>query len=131
MSRPLPIALVQTPSLTHPAAADALDRFEDDVASVLRRYPQTRLVVHPELHLTDVPAARHAEVAEPLDVPTFDDWWRTVPTLAGPLATVIASLPPDVAEAIRAHAAAAIEEHTGPTGVHLPGVSLVGSARVP
>ncbi len=76
-------------------------------------------------------AVRVEEVAEPLDVPTFDDWWRTVPTLAGPLATVIASLPPDVAEAIRAHAAAAIEEHTGPTGVHLPGVSLVGSARVP
>lgn len=69
MSRPLPIALVQTPSLSDPTAPDALDRFEDDVASVLRRYPQTRLVVHPELHLTDVPAARHAEVAEPLDGP--------------------------------------------------------------
>lgn len=73
---------------------------------------------------------RVEEVAEPLDVPTFDDWWRTVPALAGPLASVIASLPPDVADAIRAHAAAALDEHTGPDGVHLPGLALVGSARV-
>lgn len=73
---------------------------------------------------------RVEEVAEPLDVPTFDDWWRTVPALAGPLASVIASLPPDVADAIRAHATAALDEHTGPDGVHLPGLALVGSARV-
>lgn len=70
------------------------------------------------------------EVAEPFHVASFDDWWRTVPALAGPLAAVIASLPPDLTDAIRAHAADALEAHSGPDGVHLPGVSLVAAARV-
>ena len=69
MSRPLPLALVQCPPLADPTAPDALDRYDDDVASVLRRYPATRLVIHPELHLTAVAADRAAAVAEPLDGP--------------------------------------------------------------
>lgn len=72
MSRPLPIALVQAPSLADPLAADALDRFEADVTSVLRRFPQTRLVVHPELHTTDPTGLTEADagrLAEPLDGP--------------------------------------------------------------
>jgi predicted amidohydrolase len=69
MCRPLPLALVQAPPLEDPTAPDALDRYEADVASVLRRFPATRLVVHPELHLTWVPGDLEASVAEPLDGP--------------------------------------------------------------
>ena len=69
MSRPLPLALVQAPPLADPLAPDALDRFEADVASVLRRFPATRLVVHPELHLTWAPDVDEADLAEPLDGP--------------------------------------------------------------
>ena len=69
MSRPLPLALVQAPPLADPLAPDALDRFEADVASVLRRFPATRLVVHPELYLTWAPDVDEADLAEPLDGP--------------------------------------------------------------
>ena len=69
MSRPLPLALVQAPPLADPLAPDALDRYEADVASVLRRFPATRLVVHPELHLTWAPGVEDAAFAEPLDGP--------------------------------------------------------------
>ncbi|MEW2492694.1 carbon-nitrogen hydrolase family protein [Streptomyces nodosus] len=72
MSRPLPLALVQAPPRL---ATDPLSGFADDVQGVLARFPQTRLVVYPELHLcgTDGPADRSEEqlraAAEPLAGP--------------------------------------------------------------
>jgi predicted amidohydrolase len=48
MSRSLPIALVQAEPQR--SGADT-DEFAAHVASVLRRFPQTKLVVYPELHL--------------------------------------------------------------------------------
>ncbi|GAA3289453.1 carbon-nitrogen hydrolase family protein [Streptomyces cinereospinus] len=51
MSRPLPIALVQAPS--RPATAP-LSGFAEDVEQLLARFPHTRLVVYPELHLCGV-----------------------------------------------------------------------------
>ena len=48
MSRCLPVALVQTEPL--PTGAP-FAQFAADVAGVLRRFPATRLIVYPELHL--------------------------------------------------------------------------------
>ncbi|MGY4981583.1 carbon-nitrogen hydrolase family protein [Streptomyces sp. 900105755] len=84
MSRPLPVALVQAPPRP---ATDPLSGFAEDVGDVLARFPQTRLVVHPELHLcgTEGPAAesedRLAAAAEPLDGPRV----RQLAELAGDL----------------------------------------------
>ncbi|MGY5059314.1 carbon-nitrogen hydrolase family protein [Streptomyces sp. 900105755] len=84
MSRPLPVALVQAPPRP---ATDPLSGFAEDVGDVLARFPQTRLVVHPELHLcgTEGPAAeseaRLAAAAEPLDGPRV----RRLAELAGDL----------------------------------------------
>jgi ABC-type transport system substrate-binding protein len=47
MSRPLPLALVQAPG----RRPDDLKGFAESVASVARAYPQSRLIVYPELHL--------------------------------------------------------------------------------
>jgi predicted amidohydrolase len=72
MSRPLPVALVQAPPRL---ATDPLSGFADDVEGVLARFPQTRLIAYPELHLcgVDGPAAesesRLQDAAEPLDGP--------------------------------------------------------------
>src|SRR3954452_5893054 len=72
MARPLPLALVQAATLP---PHSALSVFTDDVQKVLCDFPQTRLVVYPELHLTALAgdaAARDAmmqDVAESLDGP--------------------------------------------------------------
>ncbi|MFJ6082255.1 carbon-nitrogen hydrolase family protein [Streptomyces sp. NPDC092369] len=72
MSRPLPVALVQAPPRL---ATDPLSGFVADVEGVLARFPQTRLIAYPELHLcgVDGPAAesenRLQAAAEPLDGP--------------------------------------------------------------
>ena len=72
MARPLPLALVQAETLP---AHSPLSVFTDDVQKVLGDFPQTRLVVYPELHLTALSgdaAERDAvmqEVAESLDGP--------------------------------------------------------------
>ncbi|MFH8572501.1 carbon-nitrogen hydrolase family protein [Streptomyces sp. NPDC017993] len=69
MSRPLPIALVQAPP--RPAGAP-VSGFAEEVEAVMRRFPQTRLIVFPELHLCGVDEGEDADrqlqdAAEPLD----------------------------------------------------------------
>lgn len=48
MSRSLPVAVVQTEPQT---SGGDVDEFADHVADVLHRFPRTKLVVYPELHL--------------------------------------------------------------------------------
>jgi SAM-dependent methyltransferase len=67
------------------------------------------------------------EVAEPLDVPSFDEWWRIVPPLAGPIAALVASLPPESVSAIRSHAEQSLDPYRCSTGLAIPGLALVGS----
>jgi len=72
MSRPLPIALVQAEPL---APGESLDVFAADVRSVMARFPATRLVLYPELHLCpdqEEPGTSTANVttqAEPMNGP--------------------------------------------------------------
>jgi SAM-dependent methyltransferase len=73
--------------------------------------------------LTDV-AVR--EVASPVHASSVDEWWSVVPSLAGPVARVLESLPAEVAAAIRARVDAAMEDFAGPDGYELPGVSVIG-----
>jgi predicted amidohydrolase len=84
MSRPLPLALVQAPP--HPATAP-FGGFATDTEHLLRRLPDTRMVIHPEMHLCGVdPGApdNHEQLraaAEPLDGPRV----RALAELAGDL----------------------------------------------
>src|SRR5690348_8024476 len=67
MVRALPIAVVQQPPLP---AADAVERLRTDARSLLDRFPRTRMVICPELHLFDVDSeAELRESAEPLTGP--------------------------------------------------------------
>lgn len=72
-----------------------------------------------------------AEVDETLDVRSLDEWWAIVPALAGPMASLIASLPPDMVAAIRAHGEDALRPYEAASGFHVPGVSIVASGRLP
>ena len=66
------------------------------------------------------------DVAVPMQVGSFDDWWGIVPSLAGPVAALLASLPDDVTSAIRSNAESALSAFATEGGYAIPGLSLVG-----
>jgi SAM-dependent methyltransferase len=64
-------------------------------------------------------------VPVPYDAVPVEQWWTRTCACAGPLAQLLAGMPDDATDAIRAHAFAAVAEHTVDGFVQLPGVSLV------
>ncbi len=66
------------------------------------------------------------DVATPLHVASMDEWWTVVPSLAGPVAAIIDSLPDDVTSAIRADAESALRDFADSSGYTIPGLSFVG-----
>jgi len=66
------------------------------------------------------------EIPTPMKVSTLDEWWSMVPSLAGPLARVLRSLPAETSAAIRARADAALADFSSLDGYELPGVCLLG-----
>ena len=68
-----------------------------------------------------------AEVAAPMRVASFDDWWRMVPSLAGPVAGLLASLPDDMTSVIRGNAETTLRPFATQAGYEIPGLSLIGA----
>ncbi|RZT25297.1 methyltransferase family protein [Mycobacterium sp. BK558] len=71
------------------------------------------------------------DVETPLHVRSVEEWWSMVPSLAGPLASLLESLPPARTAAIRTRAQDDLATFAVPGGYDLPGVSVVGSGRRP
>ena len=69
------------------------------------------------------------EIPTPMHTASVGEWWSVVPSLAGPVAQLLASLPAEVTAAIRAHADAAMAEFATPDGYELPGVNILGGGR--
>jgi len=65
----------------------------------------------------------------PLRASSFEEWWTRTSALAGPLARVLASLPENAREALRARLREALSFYATPEGLDIPGVSLIASAR--
>src|SRR5581483_12503413 len=64
MVRALPVVVVQQPPLP---VADAVERLAADSWGVLARFPRTRMIIYPELHLFGVDSeAELRDAAEPL-----------------------------------------------------------------
>ncbi|GHF44266.1 putative amidohydrolase [Deinococcus metalli] len=80
MSRALPLAAVQAMPLTGPQPEA---RFAEDVQRVARSFPQSQLIVYPELHLHGdaATAGEYRALAEPLSGPRV----RALAELAGDL----------------------------------------------
>ena len=76
--------------------------------------------------LVDVDTDR---VSVPDEGVPVERWWTRTCACAGPLAQLLAGLPEEATDAIRARAFAAVAEHTVDGLVQLPGVSIVASAR--
>src|SRR4051794_9283923 len=69
------------------------------------------------------------EVAVPLRAPSFDEWWQRTSALAGPLARMLASLPDDVATAVRARAEDAVQPYRSGRALDFPGVALLATGH--
>jgi ubiquinone/menaquinone biosynthesis C-methylase UbiE len=70
------------------------------------------------------------EVPVPLEVDSFDEWWRRTTALAGPLAKMLELLPEDATRELEARAREAAKPYETPAGLKFPGVTLVAAATV-
>jgi enediyne biosynthesis protein CalE5 len=68
------------------------------------------------------------ELPTPYRAADAEEWWRRTSVLAGPLARKLAALPEDVAAELRSRAIAAITPYETPSGLEIPGLSLVAAA---
>jgi SAM-dependent methyltransferase len=68
-----------------------------------------------------------SELAVPLRAGSFDEWWERTSALAGPLAKVLASIPDRARDALRASLREATRPYETPSGLELPGVTLIAS----
>jgi hypothetical protein len=69
------------------------------------------------------------EIPTPMRTSSVDEWWSMVPSLAGPLARALQSLPAEVSAAIRARIDVAMADFATFEGYELPGVSILGVGR--
>jgi hypothetical protein len=65
----------------------------------------------------------------PMRVSSFEEWWDRTRALAGPLTKILASLSEEATQAIRAHAQEAVRLYETPTGLEIPGVTLIATGR--
>lgn len=68
------------------------------------------------------------EFATPYRAQSPAEWWERTRALAGPLAQKLAALPPDRLQALRTDACETILTFDTPTGLVIPGFSLIASA---
>jgi SAM-dependent methyltransferase len=69
------------------------------------------------------------EASVPMRAASFEEWWTRTCALAGPLANILASLPEDGADALRARARQAVSPYETTGGLEFPGVTLIASGR--
>jgi SAM-dependent methyltransferase len=69
------------------------------------------------------------EISTSMKVSSVDEWWSVVPSLAGPIARLLGSLPPEMNAAIRARVDMAMADFATPDGYELPRVSILGVGR--
>jgi len=70
-----------------------------------------------------------SELPVPLRGASFEEWWARTSALAGPLAKMLAALPEEATQAIRARVREATGPYETPTGLEFPGVTLLTAGR--
>lgn len=70
-----------------------------------------------------------SELSVPLQAASFDEWWTRTSALAGPLAKMLASLPEEVKQALRARVQEASAPYETGAGLEFPGVTLLAAGR--
>ena len=59
---------------------------------------------------------------------SLDEWWSRVSALAGPLANILAAMPPEAQHALRGRAQDAAAAYATADGFEFPGLALVAGA---
>lgn len=74
-------------------------------------------------------AIRVTEQPTPLEAGSFDEWWMRTAALAGPLAALLAGLPEEAKRALSARLEESVRSYRTASGIEIPGVTLIASAR--
>ena len=82
------------------------------------------------LHDAGIAGVVVEELPAPAQAASFDEWWERTSALAGPLSTILASLPAQTLGAITARLRTLTASYETAAGVELPGVVLVATGRV-
>ena len=69
------------------------------------------------------------ELDVPLRADSFEQWWERTSALAGPLSTILASLPEPAARSLRERVQDAAAPYATARGLEFPGVSLIAFGR--
>jgi SAM-dependent methyltransferase len=69
------------------------------------------------------------ELPTPLCAASFDEWWGRTSALAGPLATILASMPEAAMHSLRARLREAVRAYETADGLEFPGVALLATGR--
>jgi SAM-dependent methyltransferase len=72
-----------------------------------------------------------SELPVPLRAASFDEWWERTAALAGPLAKMLAAMPAEAEQRLRARAREAVSGYETPSGLELPGVTLIARGSRP
>ena len=76
--------------------------------------------------LDDVVVSEHPV---PLLADSFEQWWTRTSALAGPLATILATVPDHTVRAVRSRLRDVTDGYRTPAGIEFPGVSLIAAAH--
>jgi ubiquinone/menaquinone biosynthesis C-methylase UbiE len=76
-------------------------------------------------------AVQVEELPVALAAPSFEAWWARTSSVAGPLATILAGLPPVVTAGLVERLRGAVEPYTTAAGLELPGLVLLASGHRP
>jgi hypothetical protein len=68
-------------------------------------------------------------VPTPVLAPSFEKWWTRTSALAGPLAAILSRLDAPTSEALQEKLRQAVAPYTSSSGLELPGLTIVASAR--
>ena len=79
-----------------------------------------------DAELTDVVVD---ELPVPMHVDSFEEWWTRTSSLAGPLATMLASLPEAATTELQTRLHEGVRPYETFSGLDFPGVTLVATAR--
>lgn len=71
------------------------------------------------------------EIPAPLHAASFEAWWARTSALAGPIASIVAGLPDDTRRLLTERLRVAVEPYTTASGIELPGLALLVTARRP
>jgi SAM-dependent methyltransferase len=69
------------------------------------------------------------ELSTPLRAGSFEEWWERTRALAGPLAKILESMPPDAVTAIEERLREATKPYETDRGLELPGVTLLANGQ--